>query len=89
MSPYYAPARQQLYDAPAEVYDLLSVIVHEGQINSGHYTNFTRRDDSVRDARSTRLTAQWVHYNDETVTPTSLSTVLKAQAYLLLYARSA
>lgn len=31
-----------LYD-----YDLFAVIVHDGQIDNGHYTNFARSQDEV------------------------------------------
>ena len=29
-------------------YDLFSVVNHDGQLNTGHYTNFARSHDEVR-----------------------------------------
>lgn len=38
------------YPGPASLYeyDLFSVVCHEGQIDNGHYTCFTRHQDEVR-----------------------------------------
>ncbi|KAM3498759.1 hypothetical protein MY10362_007940 [Beauveria mimosiformis] len=55
------------------VYDLLSVVVHVGELETGHYTSYCRVGD------------QWFKFNDHKVELASLSDVLGAQAYLLFY----
>lgn len=40
-----------LYD-----YDLFAVIVHDGQIDNGHYTNFARSQDEVSMMQGESLT---------------------------------
>ena len=55
------------------VYDLLSVVVHKGEINSGHYISFCREN------------GQWFQFNDSVVTLATEKQVLAAQAYLLVY----
>ncbi|KAG6212252.1 hypothetical protein E4U50_001994 [Claviceps purpurea] len=54
-------------------YDLLSVIVHVGEIETGHYVAYCRVGD------------QWFKFNDHKVELASISEVLGAQAYLLFY----
>ncbi|KAL2210521.1 cysteine proteinase [Sarocladium strictum] len=54
-------------------YDLLSVVVHVGELDTGHYTSYCRVGD------------QWFKFNDHKVEMASISEVLGAQAYLLFY----
>ncbi|KAF4121595.1 ubiquitin carboxyl-terminal hydrolase 22/27/51 [Geosmithia morbida] len=54
-------------------YDLLSVVVHVGEIETGHYVSYCRVGD------------QWFKFNDHKVELASISEVLGAQAYLLFY----
>ncbi|KAH6886486.1 hypothetical protein B0T10DRAFT_81926 [Thelonectria olida] len=54
-------------------YDLLSVVVHVGEIETGHYVSYCRVGD------------QWFKFNDHKVEMASVSEVLNAQAYLLFY----
>lgn len=54
-------------------YDLLSVVVHVGEIDTGHYVSYCRAGE------------QWFKFNDHRVELASLSEVLSAQAYLLFY----
>lgn len=68
MSPYTASARGDLLNSPSADYDLISVVCHEGQINSGHYTNFAKHGD------------RWLFLNDENIIPTTLPYVVNAQA---------
>ncbi|THG96241.1 hypothetical protein EW026_g5561 [Hermanssonia centrifuga] len=56
-------------------YDLFSVICHEGQIDNGHYTCFTRYND------------EWYRFDDEKVTHSSLGACLKSQAYMCFYVK--
>ncbi|KAG7105009.1 hypothetical protein VD0002_g5336 [Verticillium dahliae] len=54
-------------------YDLLSVVVHVGEIDTGHYVSYCRVAD------------QWFKFNDHKVEMASKSDVLSAQPYLLFY----
>ncbi|KAM3426281.1 hypothetical protein MY4824_010040 [Beauveria thailandica] len=72
------------------VYDLLSVVVHVGELETGHYTSYCRVGDQVSSALHYILTlvdfsSQWFKFNDHKVELASLSDVLGAQAYLLFY----
>ena len=62
-------------DPLAYTYDLLTVVVHEGTLTSGHYTNFSR------------WRGQWYRYDDDKVTRVSASQVLDARASQLFYLR--
>lgn len=72
-------------------YDLLSVVVHVGELDTGHYTSYCRVGDQVGklgpDACSsvTDQASQWFKFNDHKVEMASISEVLGAQAYLLFY----
>lgn len=72
-------------------YDLLSVVVHVGEIDTGHYVVYCRVGDQVW-RRSCLLflhvsanTEQWFAFNDHKVEMASKSEVLSAKAYLLFY----
>ncbi|KAK3320069.1 ubiquitin carboxyl-terminal hydrolase-like protein [Cercophora scortea] len=54
-------------------YDLLSVVVHVGEIDTGHYVSYCRVGD------------QWFQFNDHKVELAQKSDVLGAKAYLLFY----
>lgn len=56
-------------------YDLFAVICHEGQIDNGHYTNFARFQD------------EWYRFDDEKVTPATLTQCLKSSAYMCFYVK--
>ncbi|KAN0065630.1 hypothetical protein ACQY0O_000759 [Thecaphora frezii] len=62
-------------DPEAYLYDLFTVVVHEGSMNTGHYTNFSR------------WRKQWYRFDDDKVAPAKLSDVLGARAYQLCYQR--
>ncbi|KAJ1033658.1 hypothetical protein NDA13_001644 [Ustilago tritici] len=62
-------------DPDAYLYDLFTVIVHEGSMNTGHYTNFSKWRGS------------WYKFDDDKVTPTTEGVVLGARAYQLCYRR--
>ncbi|KAL2751930.1 hypothetical protein ACRALDRAFT_2114823 [Sodiomyces alcalophilus JCM 7366] len=78
MLPYTSRARtsdtRESYDlARSCTYDLLSVVVHVGEIDTGHYVSYCRVGD------------QWFKFNDHKVELASKSDVLGAQPYLLFY----
>ncbi|KAL2151585.1 hypothetical protein VTH82DRAFT_6683 [Thermothelomyces myriococcoides] len=54
-------------------YDLLSVVVHVGEIDTGHYVSYCRVGD------------QWFAFNDHRVELAQKSDVLNSKAYLLFY----
>ena len=54
-------------------YDLATVVVHVGKIDSGHYLCYCRRDD------------QWFKFDDSKVTLATEAQVLSSEAYLLFY----
>jgi uncharacterized UBP type Zn finger protein len=61
---------------PAMNYHLSSVIVHKGQMDTGHYVNYTREGN------------EWFLFDDSKVTMVNESEVLKAEAYILVYVTS-
>ncbi|KAI5813821.1 hypothetical protein BZA77DRAFT_320403 [Pyronema omphalodes] len=77
MTPYTTRAKRKAKAAtglPGQVlYDLLSVVVHKGEINSGHYICYCRDKE------------QWFQFDDSVVTLATEKQVLQAQAYLLVY----
>jgi len=65
--------RQNFELARSCTYDLQSVVVHVGGLETGHYVSYSR----VRN--------QWFKFNDHNVTLASESQVLNEQAFLLYY----
>ncbi|WFC98144.1 hypothetical protein MYAM1_000868 [Malassezia yamatoensis] len=65
------------FDPNAYLYDLFTVVIHEGTLSSGHYTNFSRWKN------------QWYRFDDDKVSPATISQVLSAKAYQLFYLRRA
>ena len=59
----------------ALTYELLGVVIHKGEIDSGHYINYVRENDC------------WFKCDDDKITNVSLREVLDQEAYLLLYGR--
>lgn len=69
LSPYI---HQKAADA---VYDLVAVVCHRGNYNSGHYITYALN----------RPKNAWFVYDDKIVQPVDESTVARAQAYVLFY----
>ena len=57
-------------------FELSSVIVHKGKIDSGHYVSYYREGDD------------WFMFDDSKVILVSEAEVLAAEAYLLFYMAS-
>ncbi|KAL0483572.1 ubiquitin carboxyl-terminal hydrolase [Acrasis kona] len=64
-----------------DVYCLHSVLVHKGNVNSGHYYNYVRTSLGVSDADV------WHKFNDDTVSEVGEYEVLSSKAYMLCYVR--
>ncbi|KAL2264004.1 hypothetical protein VTK26DRAFT_3559 [Humicola hyalothermophila] len=78
MLPYTSRARNQDVRENYELarsctYDLLSVVVHVGEMDTGHYVSYCRVGD------------QWFAFNDHKVELAQKSDVLNSRAYLLFY----
>ncbi|XP_048178439.1 ubiquitin carboxyl-terminal hydrolase 30 [Corvus hawaiiensis] len=70
--------------APLYLYRLMAVVVHHGDMHSGHFVTF-RRAPGARSSSSS--SSQWLWISDESVRRASLHEVLAASAYLLFYER--
>ncbi|KAI4664850.1 uncharacterized protein J4E79_003148 [Alternaria viburni] len=70
-----APLSNHNVNSPANalVYELSSVIVHKGKIDSGHYVSYSREGND------------WFMFDDSKVVLVSEAEVLAAEAYLLFY----
>ncbi len=64
---------------PPELYDLFAVIVHLGNLDSGHYVAFVRKFSASEDC--------WFRTDDPMVTFASVKDVLSSQGYMLFYVR--
>ena len=58
------------------MYELISVAVHMGTINGGHYIGYAKKEDGY-----------WYCMNDERVGRVSKEEVLGQDAYILFYKR--
>lgn len=73
-------------------FDLLSVVVHVGEIDTGHYVSYCRVGDQVGFPYAslpvwagTDLREQWFAFNDHKVELAQKSDVLNSRPYLLFY----
>ncbi|KAF9519687.1 hypothetical protein BS47DRAFT_1288052, partial [Hydnum rufescens UP504] len=56
-------------------YELFAVVNHEGQLDTGHYTNFARYQD------------EWYKFDDDKVIPSTLGEALRSRAYMCFYVK--
>ncbi|KAK2504188.1 hypothetical protein MC885_016374 [Smutsia gigantea] len=61
------------------------VVVHHGDMHSGHFVTYRRSPPSAKNPLST--SNQWLWVSDDTVRKASLQEVLSSSAYLLFYER--
>lgn len=68
-------AESHIRDPDTYVYELFTVVVHDGSMSSGHYTNYSR------------WRQHWYRFDDDKITQVPLSQVMAAKAYQLFYVR--
>ncbi|CCE63892.1 hypothetical protein TPHA_0G00560 [Tetrapisispora phaffii CBS 4417] len=77
MNDYCQTSSNETIDSPDDsdiIYELIGVICHTGTVNEGHYICSCKLANN-----------QWVKFNDSMITIVDNETVLKEQAYLLIY----
>jgi ubiquitin carboxyl-terminal hydrolase 22/27/51 len=95
MLPYTSRAkgqdvRENFELARSCVYDLISVVVHVGEMDTGHYVSYCRVGDQVsyfmpHGGKDILTRRKWFAFNDHKVELAQKSDVLNSRAYLLFY----
>ncbi|EPY87334.1 ubiquitin carboxyl-terminal hydrolase 30-like protein [Camelus ferus] len=73
------------YSSSTYLFQLMAVVVHHGDMHSGHFVTYRRSPPSAKSPLST--SNQWLWVSDDTVRKASLQEVLSSSAYLLFYER--
>lgn len=73
------------YSSSTYLFRLMAVVVHHGDMHSGHFVTYRRSPPSTKHPFST--SNQWLWISDDTVRKASLQEVLSSSAYLLFYER--
>lgn len=73
------------YSSSTHLFRLMAVVVHHGDMHSGHFVTYRRSPPSAKNPLST--SNQWLWISDDTVRKASLQEVLSSSAYLLFYER--
>ncbi|XP_021561762.1 ubiquitin carboxyl-terminal hydrolase 30 [Carlito syrichta] len=73
------------YSSSTYLFRLMAVVVHHGDMHSGHFVTYRRSPPSAKNPLST--SNQWLWVSDDTVRKASLQEVLSSSAYLLFYER--
>nr|XP_044988764.1 ubiquitin carboxyl-terminal hydrolase 30 isoform X3 [Jaculus jaculus] len=84
MMPFPLPAVPD-YSSSTYLFRLMAVVVHHGDMHSGHFVTYRRSPPSAKSPLST--SNQWLWVSDDTVRKASLQEVLSSSAYLLFYER--
>ncbi|NWU95474.1 UBP30 hydrolase, partial [Upupa epops] len=71
--------------SPLYLYRLMAVVVHHGDMHSGHFVTYRRSPPPPKSPLAT--SSQWLWVSDDTVRRASLQEVLSSSAYLLFYER--
>ncbi|OPJ74955.1 ubiquitin carboxyl-terminal hydrolase 30 [Patagioenas fasciata monilis] len=71
--------------SPVYLYRLMAVVVHHGDMHSGHFVTYRRSPPSAKHPLA--VSSQWLWISDDTVRKASLQEVLSSSAYLLFYER--
>ncbi|XP_062038564.1 ubiquitin carboxyl-terminal hydrolase 30 isoform X2 [Lepus europaeus] len=73
------------YSSSTYLFRLMAVVVHHGDMHSGHFVTYRRSPPSAKNPLAT--SSQWLWVSDDTVRKASLQEVLSCSAYLLFYER--
>ncbi|XP_055511354.1 ubiquitin carboxyl-terminal hydrolase 30-like isoform X4 [Leucoraja erinacea] len=73
------------YSSPVYSFRLMSVVVHHGDVHSGHFVTYRRSPSTSKNPLA--LSSQWTWISDDTVRRASLQEVQASNAYLLFYER--
>nr|XP_010926760.1 ubiquitin carboxyl-terminal hydrolase 2 [Elaeis guineensis]XP_029121520.1 ubiquitin carboxyl-terminal hydrolase 2 [Elaeis guineensis] len=68
-------------------YRLIGVVEHTGSMGGGHYVAYIRGQRGVGKAQKATSSPSWFYASDHQIRETSLSEVLKSDAYILFYER--
>ncbi|KAG7244062.1 hypothetical protein INR49_006224, partial [Caranx melampygus] len=79
------------YSSTEYLFQLTAVLVHHGDMHSGHFVTYRRSPSSPCSSSSPRssspLGSQWLWVSDDSVRKASLHEVLSSNAYMLFYER--
>ncbi|MBN3316684.1 UBP30 hydrolase, partial [Atractosteus spatula] len=86
-SPALSSQFPAVFDCSSSVYlfRLTAVLVHHGDMHSGHFVTYRRAPPSPRNPLA--FSSQWLWVSDDSVRKSSLQEVLSSNAYLLFYER--
>lgn len=73
------------YSSTEYLFQLTAVLVHHGDMHSGHFITYRRSPSSHRS--SSPFGSQWLWVSDDSVRKASLHEVLSSNAYMLFYER--
>lgn len=73
------------YSSTEYLFQLTAVLVHHGDMHSGHFVTYRRSPPSPRSASA--FSSQWLWVSDDSVRKASLHEVLSSNAYMLFYER--
>uniref|UniRef100_A0A672JQC8 Ubiquitin carboxyl-terminal hydrolase n=1 Tax=Salarias fasciatus TaxID=181472 RepID=A0A672JQC8_SALFA len=73
------------YSSTEYLFQLTAVLVHHGDMHSGHFVTYRRSPASPRCPSA--FSAQWLWVSDDSVRKASLQEVLSSNAYMLFYER--
>uniref|UniRef100_A0A3Q0S9L1 Ubiquitin carboxyl-terminal hydrolase n=1 Tax=Amphilophus citrinellus TaxID=61819 RepID=A0A3Q0S9L1_AMPCI len=73
------------YSSTEYLFQLMAVLVHHGDMHSGHFVTYRRSPSSSRS--SSLFSSQWLWVSDDSVRKASLHEVLSSNGYMLFYER--
>uniref|UniRef100_A0A3B4UDX1 Ubiquitin carboxyl-terminal hydrolase n=1 Tax=Seriola dumerili TaxID=41447 RepID=A0A3B4UDX1_SERDU len=73
------------YSSTEYLFQLTAVLVHHGDMHSGHFVTYRRSPSSPRSPSP--FSSQWLWVSDDSVRKASLHEVLSSNAYMLFYER--
>ncbi|XP_069817494.1 ubiquitin carboxyl-terminal hydrolase 30 [Dendropsophus ebraccatus] len=87
LSPPYPNSKSSSPECTSSSYlfRLMAVIVHHGDMHSGHFVTYRRSPPAVKTPKHT--SQQWLWVSDDSVRRANIQEVLSSNAYLLFYER--